>query len=412
MLFLYALLLAFPIAMLAQRHTIESGRIRSLQVVAGDRWTDMPIIELAGNEVVNFDFDDMTHEGHRYAYKIEHCEADWTLSTELFESDFVEGFADGNLIDNFQESINTNSLYTHYHFEIPNDRCQLKMSGNYRVSVYDENNHRQTMFTAYFMVVDKRMGVTLHATSNTDIAINGKFQQISMDLNYGDLKVSDWQREIHTTVLQNHRWDNTITNPRPQYVRNDGLAWTHNRELIFNGGNEYRKFEMLDMNHTTMGLESIGWDGKNYHAFVWTDEPRPNYVYDEDANGAFFIRNSDNTEIDYTAEYATVHFRLKTPPQTGEIYLNGDWTYGMFSPQYRLEWNNAENCYEAKVNLKQGYYNYQYLLMLPNGQLTPLPSEGNFFQTGNTYSALVYYKPLGSRTDQLVAVGEIDTGAR
>ena len=35
---------------------------------------------------------------------------------------------------------------------------------------------------------------------------------------------------------------------------------------------------------------------EQYHAFVWADEPRNNYVYDEDANGAFVVRNTDNIE--------------------------------------------------------------------------------------------------------------------
>lgn len=75
-----------------------------------------------------------------------------------------------------------------------------------------------------------------------------------------------------------------------------------------------------------MGLESIKWDGQQYHAWVWPDEPRPSYVYDEDANGAFVIRNSDNEEINTTSDYAIVHFRLKSPRLGNDIYLNGNWT--------------------------------------------------------------------------------------
>ena len=152
-----------------------------------------------------------------------------------------------------------------------------------------------------------------------------------------------------------------------------------------------------------MGIDHVGWDGKEYHAFLWTDEPRPNYLYDEDANGAFFIRNSDNTEIDYTAEYMTVHFRLKIPRQDGDVYLNGRWTGGLYLPPYRMKWNQEEQCYENQVRLKQGYYNYQYVRIAPDGRPVGLASEGNYFQTENCYTALVYYKPLGGRSNRLVA---------
>jgi hypothetical protein len=188
----------------------------------------------------------------------------------------------------------------------------------------------------------------------------------------------------------------------------DGLKWEHNKALIFNGGNEYHKFELLDVYHPTMGVERVNWDGKEYHAYLWTDEPRPSYIYDEDADGAYFIRNSDNTEIDYTAQYMTVHFRLKAPKQDGDVYLNGNWTYDLFIPEYKMEWNSQDECYECSVQLKQGYYNYQYLVLGPDGVTIPVTTEGNFFQTENKYQALVYYKGVGERTDRLVGIVTLD----
>lgn len=183
--------------------------------------------------------------------------------------------------------------------------------------------------------------------------------------------------------------------------------WDHNRDLIFPAGNEYRKFEMLDVTHTTMGLESIKWDGQQYHAWVWPDEPRPSYVYDEDANGAFVIRNSDNEEINTTSDYAIVHFRLKSPRLGNDIYLNGNWTNDRFLPAYRMEWNAEKQQYEGAVPLKQGYYSYQYLQMTSDGTLQPIPSEGLFYQTENKYQALIYYRGQGQRTDRLVGYGEV-----
>jgi hypothetical protein len=392
----------------AQRNMIFNNRIKTLQVVAGIRWLDMPIIALNSDEVINISFDDMTHEYHRYTYKIEHCEADWAPSKELFESDYIDGFAEGNTIDDSQESLNTNELYTHYKLELPNERCKMKLSGNYKVTVYDENNDKEKMFEAFFMVNENLAGISMTSTSNTDYDINGLHQQLSIQLNYGNLSVTDWKKEIKTIVLQNGRWDNAVTNPTPQYIMSDGLKWEHNKALIFNGGNEYHKFELLDVYHPTMGVERVNWDGKEYHAYLWTDEPRPSYIYDEDADGAYFIRNSDNTEIDYTAQYMTVHFRLKAPKQDGDVYLNGNWTYDLFIPEYKMEWNSQDECYECSVQLKQGYYNYQYLVLGPDGVTMPVTTEGNFFQTENKYQALVYYKGVGERTDRLVGIVTLD----
>lgn len=390
----------------AQRNEIKSERIATLQVVAGDDWLSPPVITLRSEDAITISFDDMTHEYHRYAYRIEHCEADWTTSAELFTSDYCEGFNDGNTIEDVKNSINTNILYTHYRLKIPNERCNIKMSGNYRVTIYDDNTSEEVA-TACFMVVDQRVGLQLGATTNTDIDTNGSHQQIEMKINYAGLKVNNPRLEIKTVVMQNGRWDNAVINAEPQYIMADGLQWTHNKQLIFNGGNEYRKFETLDVSHATMGLESVKWDGKDYHAYVWTDEPRNSYVYDEDADGAFYVRNSDNIENDYISEYVYVHFALKTPPTDNDIYINGVWTNDQFLPKYRMIYNPQNGLYENVLLLKQGYYSYNYLVKNEDGCFSPLQSEGNFCYTENKYQCLVYYKAAGDRTDTLVGYQQI-----
>ncbi len=390
----------------AQRNEIKSERIATLQVVAGDDWLSPPVITLGSEDAITISFDDMTHEYHRYAYRIEHCEADWTTSAELFTSDYCEGFNDGNTIEDVKNSINTNILYTHYRLKIPNERCNIKMSGNYRVTIYDDNTSEEVA-TACFMVVDQRVGLQLEATTNTDIDTNGSHQQIEMKINYAGLKVNNPRLEIKTVVMQNGRWDNAVINAEPQYIMADGLQWTHNKQLIFNGGNEYRKFETLDVSHATMGLESVKWDGKDYHAYVWTDEPRNSYVYDEDADGAFYVRNSDNIENDYISEYVYVHFALKTPPTDNDIYINGVWTNDQFLPKYRMIYNPQNGLYENVLLLKQGYYSYNYLVKNEDGCFSPLQSEGNFCYTENKYQCLVYYKAAGDRTDTLVGYQQI-----
>lgn len=390
----------------AQRNEIKSERIATLQVVAGDDWLSPPVITLGGEDAITISFDDMTHEYHRYAYRIEHCEADWTTSDALFTSDYCEGFNDGNTIEDVKNSTNTNILYTHYRLKIPNERCNIKMSGNYRVTIYDDNTSEEVA-TACFMVVDQRVGLQLEATTNTDIDTNGSHQQIEMKINYAGLKVNNPRLEIKTVVMQNGRWDNAVINAEPQYIMADGLQWTHNKQLIFNGGNEYRKFETLDVSHATMGLESVKWDGKDYHAYVWTDEPRNSYVYDEDADGAFYVRNSDNIENDYLSEYVYVHFALKTPPTDNDIYINGVWTNDQFLPKYRMIYNPQNGLYENVLLLKQGYYSYNYLVKNEDGCFSPLQSEGNFCYTENKYQCLVYYKAAGDRTDTLVGYQQI-----
>ena len=388
---------------------IYADNVRSLVSMVNGDWLNRPVMQLGSADVLTISFDELSHTYHRFVYRLEHCEADWSPSEELFESDWLVGFND-NPIEDYQNSINTTVLYTHYRLSIPNEQCRLKMSGNYRLTVLDDNNDEEPMLTACFMVVDPRIGVSLGVTSNTDIDINHSHQQVSMQVNYAGLNVSNPSAQIKTVVMQNGRWDNARVNAKPQFTMPDGLRWEHCRDLIFDGGNEYRKFEVLDTDHPSLGVDRIRWDGDLFHAFVFADDRRPNYLYDEDANGSFYIRNSDNVENDRLSEYVVVHFQVHSDKhEDGEVYLNGAWTNDQFLPRYQMEYDYSTGCYHAAVLLKMGYYSYQYLLLDHDGYTHFLPSEGNFFETENSYQALVYYREPGGRTDQLLGYQQVRT---
>lgn len=396
-------LLCIAMTLSAQRNEIFSSDIATLQVHNTQQLRAMlPVIQLNSGEQIQISFDNFRHEYRRFTYKITHCEADWSPSTQLFSSDYLEGFSDNLVIENIQESVNTNVEYTHYSFRLPNDQCRITQSGNYKVSVYDEDEN--LMLNACFMVVDPTMHVELYSTSNTDIDFNRAHQQVEMKLKYGNLPVIAPNNQIKTVVLQNGNWNDARVNMKPQFVLRDGLQWQHCRGFIFDAGNNYRKFECLSVDHPTMGIESIDWDGSNYHAHLWPDLPRRNYLYDESAQGVFVIRNSDDNGNDYLSDYVIVHFTLQTDATNDEIYVSGGFTNYRLLPQYQMKYDAVTRNYTLSLLMKQGYYSYEYVRRNADGSIQLLPSEGNFYQTKNQYQALIYYRGTGERTDRLVAV--------
>ena len=379
--------------------------VKSLQAVVNQDWLSPAVMRLKGGDILHIGFDELSHDYHRYVYRLERCEADWTTSEELFETDWLEGF-NHNVIDNYERSINTTVPYTHYWLHIPNDRCQLKLSGNYRLHIAEDGDE-EDIATVEFMVTEQSMGLTMGVTTNTDIDTNESHQQVSFGLKYGDQLVTSPEEQIQTVVMQNAREDTWRKNVRPSYVSQNGLEWRHKKELIFDGGNEYRKFEILDPSHPTLGIEHTSWNGTNYQAQPYISEPRLNYIYDEDANGAFYIRNSDNLENDIASDYVWVNYRLKAPQfLNGRILINGRWTTE--KPEiYLMNYDEAQGLYTASILQKLGYYSYQYLWLKDDGTTHPLPSEGNFFETENRYQILVYFKGTGERTWRLTAYGQI-----
>lgn len=389
----------------AQNSRVYSDHIKTLQVIANKDVLLPPIINLGGNNTIDIGFDILSHDYHRLIYKVEHCNADWTPSTEIFESDYLEGF-NGQVIEDVETSFNTNLLYSHYHVQIPNEDLSLKLSGNYKVHVFrdeDGADPEQPLLTACFSVVEPEVGISASVSTNTEIDFNKTHQQVSFSINYGTLTVNDPIRELKTVVMQNRRTDNWVLNPKPDIQKVNTLEYLHNRQLIFDAGNEFHKFEILGFNRANMNVDQIKWHDPYYHIILNEDRPQKNYIFENDQNGASVVRNEDNTDNETSTEYVWVHFSLKAPEMSqGNVYIAGNWTYNQFIPQYRMSYNRELQAYEASLLLKQGYYNYQYLYVAPGSTRGESLIDGSFYQTENEYIILVYQRPTGERYDRLV----------
>lgn len=409
---LFVLLMPFLLipSLLQAKHRILSSNLKTLQVVVNDNWTDpLPVMTLRSDDVLNVGFDELSHNFHRFIVHVEHCEPDWSPSEDIFESDWLEGFNDWAL-DDYDNSLNTTVLYTHYSFQLPNDHCRLKMSGNYRLHILDEDDNNNEVAVVEFRVVEQLMNLSMGMTTNTDIDFNNRSQQLSMSLDYGSLNVTQPEDQLNIIVMQNGREDNMRTDMKPSTTTPRGLTWDHCRQLIFDAGNEYHRFEVLNPTHITLGLERVAWDedDRHYHVYPEMCEPQRNYMFYKDADGAFYVRNSDNFENDRTSDYVYVHYKLAPAKEyeKARLYVDGHWTTE--TPEtYTMSYDERDHSYNAVILQKMGYYNYQLLMEHENGQTEIVPEEGSFYQTENRYQALVYYKGIGDRTWRLVSFREL-----
>ena len=396
----------------AQKNSVKVPHIKTLQVKANGNWDVPPVIRLNSPDVIEISFDELTHEYHRYTYKITHCNADWTPS-DLFDTDYLQGFND-NVIEDCQNSLNTTMLYTHYRFHLPNDEAQLLISGNYMVSIYGEEDDENPVAQACFSVIEPQVGISAQVSSNTDIDTNESHQQVSFTVSYPGMNVTSPQAEFKARIYQNMRIDNCVSDVQPTYLQPGQMQFVHNRKLIFPAGNEYRRFEIFNMHYGYQDVEQIQFFNPYYHATLYPDMPRTNYSYDEDQNGHYFIRYDMAQDNDTEADYLFVHFTLEgfeAPLPNGNFYLNGEFTYGEFTPEYALAYNEQNHRYEGVQLLKQGVYNWLYLFV-PDGASTgeTAPAAGNFYETENEYLILVYHRPFGGRYDKLVGMNRIKEG--
>ena len=406
---LFALLFAIACIGRAQSNKVYDPMIHTLQTIVNDDWLRDNVITLGTDDWVTISFDHFTHDYHRFTYKIVHCNADWTPS-DLFEVDYMDGF-NGLPIEDYENSLNTTMLYTHYRLDLPNDEVQFKVSGNYRIEIYldeDESNAKKVA-EACFRVVEPRMELNVSVTGNTDIDTYVSHQQVSFTLNYLTSDVVNPATEIKPYVYQNGRTDNCASQLKPTYSTPGHLEYTHNRALIFPAGNEYRRFEIINMHYATQGVDKMSYFAPYYHATLLPDAPRRNYSYDVDHDGRYLIRYNLAQDTNIEADYLFVHFRLDMPRlKGGNFYLTGDFTYNDFTSDYQATYNEAEQAYEAIVMLKQGAYDFMYL-WVPDGQSTgqTAPAEGNFYEAENEYQVYIYHRPFGGRYDRLVATQQV-----
>lgn len=395
------------------RTCIFDGNFKSLQVKLSGNDYFPPILMLGSDNVIEVRFDELSPELSYLRYSVIHCNADWQPSA-LVDTEYLNGFNYAN-IENYEYSSGTFTHFVHYEFSLPNEEISFTKSGNYLVQVYREDEPDVILLQARFMVCENVVSVYPSVSSRTDIDYNIGHQQIDITVDTRDYRVRDIYQDLMVFVNQNSRTDNEAFVNKPLRVMGSKAVFEHNRNLIFPAGNEYRRMEIVAVNYPTMGVARVEYFNPFYHATLYTDEPRTDamYLYDKTQNGRFTIRNAEADDSNGRADYIVTHFSLATgePLTGGKIYVDGEFTNHLFSPDALMNYDAASGCYVADILLKQGAYNYQYLFV-PDGTDVGLTStiEGDKYQTVNEYSVRVYNRRQGERYDRMIGFGMVFSG--
>lgn len=396
------------------RTIIFDNNVRSLKVCLASNMYIPPILMMNSDDRLLINFDYLDYDVHYLRYSVTHCNADWQPS-QLVESEYVSGFNYAD-IDDYAQSEATYVHYYNYQFVLPNPDMELLVSGNYLLTVYEQDNNDKILFQTRFSVCEGKVGVYPQVTSRTDIEYNNRFQQVTFDVRYKPNQIRDPYSEFTCIVSQNSRDDNAVTVSRPMMVGVDHVTYEHNRDLIFPAGNEFRRFETVNAHTINMGVQSIRYYEPMYHAILMVDEPRNEvqYLYDQTQFGRFTVRNAEAYgENALQADYMITHFTLETGGKLngGNVWLYGEFLNGYPASQAMMKYDASSGCYTADLLLKQGAYNYMYL-WVPDGTTIGQTGriEGDHYETVNEYLVKVYDRPMGERYDHLVGYGVAYSG--
>ena len=387
----------------SQSDSTEPDYIKSIILKPSALNTYAPIIKLG--ERINLSFDDLNADEHDYTYKIEHCNKDWKPSN-LSESEFIKGFAEDRIRD-YENSFNTLQPYTNYTLTIPNEDTRIKISGNYMLSVLNEDE--ELVFKRHFVVYEPKVTVGVAVYKSRDISTISTKQSVEFIINHPNYRINNPSEEIKPVLLQNNNWQTAIKGLKPQFYRGTQLLYKYNKETSFWGGNEFLYFDSKDIRSSTLNIANVELGNDLYNTYLYINEERKGLPYTlfPDINGNFIIRTINGEDSKTEADYSWVHFSLKRLNNLNEkdIYIHGAFNNWQLNNTNKLNYNEDTGLYETTILLKQGFYNYQYVTKSKNGKISNHNIDGSHYQTENDYTVLIYYTKFGSRYTQVIGVG-------
>jgi len=365
-----------------------------------------PIIRLG--EGFTLEFDNLSYDQAEYTYKIEHYDYDWQPSG-LISTEFINGYA-SDYIRDFENSFNTLQPYTYYRLQIPNENTQIKLSGNYVISIL--NNYDEVLFSRPFIVYDSKVDVGVSVHRNRDIASLNSKQSLQFTINHPNLQINNPSQEIKVAIYQNNDWNTVIKGLKPQFFRGSQLIYKYIDKISFWAGNEFLFFDTKQIRTANNNIARVTLNNI-FDTYLYLDDERLHrpYTLYPDINGNFVIRSVDGGETSTEADYTWVHFGLETFENIGQdnIYVYGNFNGWQLTEENKMSFDENLKIYTCKMLLKQGFYNYLYVTANEEEKINNHAIEGSFFQTENDYTVLVYFRPFGSRYDQVIGYGNANS---
>ncbi len=390
------------------QNRIFNPLIKSVKLLSYNPKYSLPIISLNTSEKLNLSFDYLSEDAKDLTYTFVKCNSRWEKSENIFFHDFAEGMEE-KLITDFEFSENTSTNFIHYNLDFPSSESKFLMSGNY-VLIIRESETSKVLLTQKFYVAENKTIITQHPKESKDSDLKTTHHLINFVVNHSLVPSDNPMRDFKAVVIQNGRYDNAKFDLEPSFISNNQLIFNNEKENLFEAGNEYRILDFRDLKQLSHSVEEIFFQDSIYHVIPKIDYKRAfsNYKNTTDHNGKYFINNIPGRgNPNLTSDYAFVHFRFarKVPLDGSNIFILGEINGGEIDEKLKMIYKDSLEHYEAHILLKQGVYNYAYCSK-KNGEKSFIweETDGSHYQTGNTYTILLYFKGFNDEVEKLIGV--------
>ena len=389
---------------------VYSETVKTVMLYKKGLQISYPVITLGSDEKLVLEFDDLSSDTKNLNYTYIHCTPDW-IPSDLNSLEFIEGFSEGDITE-YEYSFNTLKDYNHYVLEFPSEQCRPYLSGNYILLVYEDFDRENPILTRKFRIVEHKVSIETELKRSTIVANSDCCTEFLIKINdiSGNITVDIQGTSLY--ILRNNNEMNSLQNMKPTFVKGNILEYSNSRKMYMEAGNEYRYFNVKNHRYVTDKVANISFIDPYYIFSLYPENDAGNtYSYVQDINGNFVV-TSDDTDYPATeADYVLVDFKLRTDNYIrGDVYLYGDFTGENFSDENKLEYNEDNGFYELRKMVKQGFYNYYYVVRDPLSGLVSLQeTEGSFYQTENDYIIYFYYKSPSGQYHQLLGYAVINS---
>lgn len=368
-----------------------------------------PIITLNSDDQLLLQFDELKPFNENYQYTIVHCNANWHPSN-LSVNEYINGI-NVETIQGFSFSTNTFQKYVHYKVYLPSQNMKPRLAGNYAIKVFKNFNEEELVLTRRFYVLDNKTEVSGNVKGATLVDSRFSKQEVDVNVNVNNLSIPNPFSDATLVIMQNTRTNPVINGLKPRFVNGSNFVYDYEETNLFEGGNEFRFFD-------TRSLRNIGVNiiQKTFDTLMKatvrpeTERGATAYLQYPDYNGRRVIANNDNKQ-ENSIDYCKVLFTLKRENEyrAGQVFVFGELTDWKILPEFKMEYNKAIGAYQAEILLKQGFYNYQYVILEGDGYIDQSYTEGNHFETENDYLILFYNKNLLYDYDELVGMTRLNS---
>jgi hypothetical protein len=434
---------AEPPFKLPNKNMIYDNAIRTVKFHLEGLPTSQPLVDLGSRIKLQLTFDDMSESRMDYYYTIYHCNADWETS-DIEPLEYLKIYEEGEIRNFFYSGV-TQVPYAHYRLKLPNNEIDWQISGNYMLVVYYyDGDEKVPIFTRRFMVAENRYSIDARFTfpSQPGTLLTHHEMQATVNVKKSFLRIP--QQQIRLYVYQNGRWDRNVSDLMFNRFMGDEYYFNLPGMISLPSPKEFRPLDNRFINSPGGQIAHFERNEDGFLAMLVPDFPRDRapYLTYFDLNGQYVIMDREanlmtmeTVTYDQTAdpdslassavvtqrrvnldsmclncEYVDILFTLRVENEaSGDVYIFGDITGWSLDPLFKMEYDPSRQAYFAKVQLKQGYYDYQYVVDKGNGVIDSEELEGGWHEAENDYLFLVYDRHPFNRGDRLLGARIINS---